>query len=191
MKWTDFQLYYHNNNCNINSEQNECKYLEQSFFNLNDSLFANFSIYSTLQIEKWSYLKGHFGLRRKSITFCNQTFSKPASIDKLESSSAYTIPQPYRIDDPQIEAYSCLSYITSTAQLVGSNAIVVTECPTLLAHHHRFQATRTRRIANFFLQDQLRLHCGTRMINHNVFTTADYCVVMHGTINTYITIDHT
>lgn len=143
----DFQLYYHNNNCNINFEQNECKDLGQSYFYPNDSLFANFSIFCAIN-RKW-VIRDYKG--NQLITFCNQTFSKPASIDKLESSSAYTIPQPYRIDDPQIEAYSCLSYITSTAQLVGSDAIVVTECATFLANHHRFQATRTRRIANFFL----------------------------------------
>lgn len=132
----------------------------------------------------------HFGLRRK-LTFRDQTFSKPASIDKPESSSAYTIPQPYRIDDPQIEANPSLSYITSTAQFVGSDAVVVTESSTFLANHHRFEAACTRRIANFFLQNQLGLHCGTRMIDHNVFTSADYGVVMHGTFDTYITIDNT
>lgn len=84
-----------------------------------------------------------------------------------------------------------LSYKTSTAQLVGPDTVVVTERAAFFAHHHRFQGARARGIAHFLLENQLRLHRSTRMVDHEVVTAADYRVVMHGTFDADVSIDHT
>lgn len=114
-----------------------------------------------------------------------KTFTKPMPIDKPRTAANITVPQ------LSWRHSGSLSNKTSTAQLIRSDAIVVTKGATLLAHHHRFEAARTRWIAGFLLQNQLGLHGRTRMVDHDVLTTTDNRVIVHRTLHAYVSVHHT